>query len=218
MEHSHVIMLLKLCQEISTIHEIPLNHEYSCPAERLKHEVYKFHLGVDSELDTESLEKLCEDFRNCYLFFVMSVKQVIRPMQGLVKDSAEDYLTKLLRETVRFVEEIASEMEDKAKVVNVGKLCEVIDLSQEISISLQSFVKMQIEKEIEQMQSAVEDLESEGITGEIFRFCVDQAEYWKNVSERIGKEIDPRHGEVLIAASKDVSKNIDFVVCYVSYI
>ena len=219
MDDSLALILLRLCQELSSAHEIPQNHEYFCPAERMKHEVYKFHLAIESDLDAESLQSLCEDFRNCYLVFVLGIKQILRPMDSLVQASGEEYLNKLLKEATRFIEDIAAEMENNTKLVNVGRLCEIIDKSQEISISLKEYIEKEIEKELEQMQSAVDDLLCEEIEGDVLEFCKQQVEYWQEVISRVKRgDIDGRHGELLINSSKEASKHIDFMVCFVSFI
>lgn len=175
MEDSCAIVLLRLCQELAVINEIPANLSFLCSNERMKHEVYKFHLGVDSDLDLEALKSLCEDFRNCYLVFVMSIKEKLRPVTGLLRSLGEEYLARVLKETTKFIEDIASDMESKTKLVNVGKLCEVIDSSDQLLMSLKEYIAKIIEAEVEQMKSAIEDLESEN--DEIVAFCYKHLQF-----------------------------------------
>ena len=95
----------------------------------------------------------------------------------LLQISGGEYLEKLLREATRFTEDIASEMETKVKLVNIGRFCEIIDKSSEISTTLKEFICKQIKAEIEQMKSALEDLESEDSLEANFYFFKAQIEY-----------------------------------------
>jgi hypothetical protein len=93
----------------------------------------------------------------------------------LLKSLGEEYLARVLKETTKFIEDIASDMESKTKLVNVGKLCEVIDSSDQLLMSLKEYIAKIIEAEVEQMKSAIEDLESEN--DEIVAFCYNHLQF-----------------------------------------
>jgi gas vesicle protein len=219
MEDSLAIILLRLCQELSLVNEITADLTAACPADRMKHEVYKFHLAVETELDEESLQTLCNDFKMCYTCFVLSIKHTLRPMKDLTKASGEEYLKKLLKEVTKFIQDIASDMESDIKLSNIGKLCEVIDNSQQIFISLRDFIINSISTQLNQMQSAVEDLQSETSQPQVTDFCLTIVEFWRNVVTSIENNlISEVHGEILIESCKEICRDLDFLVCCVKFI
>lgn len=216
MDDSQAICLLRLCQKLDQIHESPTYNGYSCPIPRMTHEIYKFHLAMSSSLDDESLKSLCEDFSTCYLCFIMSIKEKISNLDRVIQAAGEEYLVKLRKEAVRFIEDIASEMENKVQLVNVGKFCEVVEKSSEIFESLQGFICKEIDKEIEQMKSAVEDMVDEDLADEVVGVFKRSVRFWQEACRRVGDgRVRPEDCERLVRSSQEVCKTLDYLACCV---
>ncbi|CAG9319706.1 unnamed protein product [Blepharisma stoltei] len=219
MEDNKAIALLRLCRELPYSLELDSDEVITFSTEMMKHEIYKFHLGLSEEIDLESLESLCESLRNQVLVFVIGVKQKVKGKGKLLEDSVKEYCVKFIAEIVRLLEDAAANMDTDAKLLNVGKACNVIDKANDIPGEIRNYLAGKILEELDQIKSASEDLnyEDNENVSELCRKTVDfvskQVEFWEQVSrDLLSDRIDLIHAGLILETSKESSKEVDYLV------
>lgn len=132
MEDSKAIILLRLCRELPLSLVLDSDELVNHNTETMKHEIYKFHLGVCDEIDLESLESLCESLRNNVLIFVIGIKQKVKGTGKLLENSVKEYCVKFINEIIRLLENAAAKMNTEIRLLDVAKTCEMIEKADEL--------------------------------------------------------------------------------------
>jgi hypothetical protein len=178
----------------------------------MSHEVYKFHLACSASLDLAALEALCEDFRTCYLCFVMNCKIEVSRSSALLRQKGEGFLERLKNDAIGFVQDIANQEIEKKRLVSIAKFVESIEKFQEISVNSQLFIQSEMIKYQDLIQSALDDLQGEDIEDSDLEFCFKFLSLVKGLQEKF---IDEETGAKILTALKEISENLDSLVCCV---
>ena len=216
MEDRQVISLLELCLQISQIHEMPANHQYKCVIERMTHEVYKFHLACSDFIDFDAVQALNEDFRTCYLCFVMTCKQIISRSPKILQNQGEELLDRLKKDAINFIQDIANQEPEKKRLISVAKFCESIEKFNNLNVTLDNYFHKEFEKYKSLIESALEDLSGEEVDQENLNFCQKFSEIVVNI---IGsRNFEEDDGKKIVELIKEVSEKLDSLVCCVRFI
>lgn len=216
MEDRQVIALLELCLQISQIHELPANHQYKCVVERMTHEVYKFHLAYSDYIDFESAQALNEDFRTCYLCFVMTCKQIISRSPQILQNQGEELLERLKKDAINFIQDIANQEPEKKRLISVAKFCESIEKFNSVNVTLDNYFSKEFEKYKSLIESALDDLNGEEVNQENLDFC---QKFLEVVVKVIGsRSFNEDDGKKIVELIKEVSEKLDSLVCCVRFI